>query len=57
MAGGGGRRLACLSGCLGGLGTGLGSDLDCLRRFQRMHPLDEVLIVFWHGHDPLSLQS
>ncbi len=57
MGGGGGRRLACLGGCLGGLGAGLGSDLDCLGRFQRMHTLDEVLIIFWHGHGPLSLQS
>ncbi len=53
MGGGGGRRLACL----GGLGAGLGSDLDCLGRFQRMHTLGEVLIIFWHGHVPLSLQS
>jgi len=45
MAGGGGRCLARLSGCLGGLGPGLGGDLDCLGRFQRMHTLDEVLII------------
>jgi len=56
MASGGGRRLTRLSGCLGGLGPGLGDDLDCLGRFQRMHTLDEVLIIFWHRHDPLSLQ-
>jgi len=56
MAGGGGRCLARLSGCLGGLSPGLGGDLDCLGRFQRMHTLDEVLIIFWHRHGPLSLQ-
>jgi len=56
MAGGGGRCLARLSGCLGGLGPGLGGNLNCLGRFQRMHTLDEVLIIFWHRHGPLSLQ-
>jgi len=44
MGDGGGRCLACLCGCLGGLGPGLGGDLDCLGRFQRMHTLNEVLI-------------
>jgi len=27
-----------------------------LGRFQRMHTLDEVLIIFWHRHGPHSLQ-